>query len=101
MIHLFIGALAMAVLWLLAELARRKEIQLKWWGWLLTAMCIIYSTLVLEMIVGFIGEGAFQAALMLGLFTGFFAVIWGVLLGRFVFKSEEGTSSFSEQGATE
>jgi len=39
--------------------------------------------------VGFLGEGAPQAALVMGLVTGIFAVIWAVLLGRFVFKKME------------
>ncbi len=88
-IHLLIGALAMTAILLLANFARKNEIQLKWWHWLLTVLGILYAVFVLEMIVGFLGEGAPQAALVMGLVTGIFAVIWAVLLGRFVFKKME------------
>ena len=88
-IHLLIGALAMTAILLLANFARKNEIQLKWWHWLLTVLGILYAVFVLEMIVGFLGEGAPLAALVMGLVTGIFAVIWAVLLGRFVFKKME------------
>jgi hypothetical protein len=42
----------------------------------------------MEVIVGFFKEGAPQAALVMGLLTGIFAVIWGALLGRFVFSNQ-------------
>ena len=84
-IHLLIGALAMATLLLLVDYARKKELTLKWWHWLLTSLGIIYAIFVLELIVGFFGEGAPQAALVMGGMTGIGAVIWGVLLRRFVF----------------
>jgi hypothetical protein len=46
---------------------------------------ILYAVFVVEIIVGYLEEGAPQAALVMGLATGLFAVVWGVLLGRFVF----------------
>ena len=85
-IHLMIGALAMAGLFILIDYSRKKDIQLAWWHWLLTALGIIYSVFVLELIIGFIGEGAGQAALVMGIITGLVAVVWGVLMARFVFK---------------
>lgn len=85
LIHLFIGALAMAALFLLMGYARKNSLQLKWWHWLLTGLGVLYAVFVLELIVGFLAEGAPQAALVMGLLTGIFAVIWGVLLKRFVF----------------
>lgn len=85
LIHLFIGALAMAALFLLLDYARKNEITLKWWHWLLTVFGVLYAVFVLELIVGFLAEGAPQAALVMGLITGILAVIWGVLLKRFVF----------------
>ena len=84
-IHILIGALAMATLLLLVGYARKNELTLKWWHWLLTGLGIIYAIFVLELIVGFLGEGAPQAALVMGGMTGIVGVIWGVLLKRFVF----------------
>ena len=85
LVHLLIGGLAMAALLLLINFVRKNDLHLKWWQWILTVLCLLYAVLVLEMIVGFLAEGAPQAALVMGLVTGIFAVIWAVLLGRFVF----------------
>lgn len=88
-VHLIIGALAFAAIVFLYDYARKNEISLSWWQWLLTGLGVIYSVFVLEMIVGFLAERAPQAALVMGLITGIVAVVWGVLLGRFVFKKKE------------
>ena len=85
-VQLLIGALAFAVVAFLYEYSRRNEIALTWWQWGLTILAILYSVFVLEVFVGFLGEGAVQAAVVNGGFTGLFAVIAFVLLGRFVFK---------------
>lgn len=85
-IHLLIGALAMAGFFLLADYIRKNEMKLAWWHWALTLLGILYTAFVVEVIVGFLGEGAPQAALVMGLITGIVAIIWGVLLRRFVFK---------------
>ena len=85
MIHLLIGALAMAAMLLLVEFARRRCMVVRWWQWALTALGILYGVFVIELVVGFLAEGAGRAALVLGLITGIVAVIWGVLLRRFVF----------------
>lgn len=84
-IHLLIGALAMAGLFMLVDYTHKKEMNINWWQWFLTVLGIMYAVFVLEMIVGFLGEGAPRAALVMGLVTGIVAIIWGVLLRRFVF----------------
>ena len=85
-VQLFIGALAFAAAAFLYEYTRRNEIALNWWQWGLTILAILYSIFVLEVFVGFLGEGAVQAAIVNGGITGLFAVIAFVLLARFVFK---------------
>lgn len=86
LIHLILGALATAGLFLLMEYVRKNGMRLTWWHWLLTVLGIMYTSFVLELILGFLVEGAPQAALVMGLLTGIVAIIWGVLLGRFIFK---------------
>ena len=86
MTHLILGAVIMAGFFLLRDYLRKKAIQLNWWQWLLTVLGLLYSLFVLEVIYGFLAEGAPQAALVMGLVTGIVAVIWGVLMARFVFK---------------
>ncbi len=85
-IHLIFGALAMAAVFLLMDYASKNNLSLKWWHWTATVLGILYTMLVLEMIYGFLDEGALQAALVIGLAAGIVAVVWGVLLRRFVFK---------------
>lgn len=89
LLHLLIGALAMVSLFILMNYAQNNEMSLKWWHWLLTVLGILYAIFVVEVIAGFLCEGAPRAALVMGLITGIIAVIWGVLLGRFVFKKAE------------
>lgn len=98
MVHLIIGALAMAVFLLLVEYARRKNLVVRWWQWILTALGVMYGVFVLEVIVGFLAEDAPRAALVMGMLTGIIAVIWGVLLGRFVFtRSDKAKKQVSEE----
>ena len=83
--HLLVGIVAaLAFVWLL-NYAQKTEKTIQWWQWLLTALGFAYTIFVLEVIYGFVAEGEPQAALVMGLVTGIVAVIWGVLLGRFVF----------------
>ena len=84
-VHLLIGALAATGLLLLVDYARKNDLTLKWWHWLLTVLGILYAVFVLELIVGFFSEGVPQAALVMGGMTGIVGVVWGVLLKRFVF----------------
>jgi hypothetical protein len=85
-IQIIVGALATLGTVLLIDFARKNSLTITWWQWVLTGLGILYGVFVLEVIIGFLGEGAPQAALVMGLITGIVAVIWGVLLGRFVFK---------------
>ncbi len=84
-VHLLIGALAATVLLLLVDYARKNDLTLKWWHLLITVLGILYAVFVLELIVGFLAEGAPQAALVIGGMAGIVAIVWGVLLGRIVF----------------
>jgi hypothetical protein len=86
MSNLIIGAVTVAGFAFLLEFVRRKGIVIKWWQWLLTVLAFLYTVFVLEVITGFLSEGAPRAALVMGGILGLFAVIWGVLLLRFVFK---------------
>jgi hypothetical protein len=87
MMDILIGAAGVSGLWLLREYARRNRIQPAWWQWGLPGMGIIYSVFVLEMIHSFLSEGAARGALVMGLIFGFPALVWAVLLGRFVFSA--------------
>jgi ABC-type uncharacterized transport system permease subunit len=88
MAHLIIGAILTAVFISLILHARKKNLRITWWQWLLTIVGLLYAGFVLEVIVSFLEEGAESAALVMGLILGFFAIVWAVLLGRFVFTKK-------------
>jgi hypothetical protein len=85
-VHLIIGAVAAAALFVLVQFVQKRDLVISWWQWILTVLGLLYAVFVLEVIAGFLGEGVPQAALVMGLMTGMVAVIWGVLLGRFVYS---------------
>jgi len=86
MIHFVVGVAATVVLWLLAAYVRRNGLHLDRWRWGLTVTGIAYAVFVIEVIVAFLAEDEPRAALVMGILTGIFAVIWAVLLARFVFR---------------
>jgi len=85
LIQLLIGALVVAALWILFNYVSKRGIKILWWQWGITALGVLYAAFVVEVIVAFIQEGLLQGALVMGLATGIVAVVWGVLLSRFVF----------------
>jgi uncharacterized membrane protein len=92
MAHLIIGAILTALFISLILYARKKQRRIAWWQWLLTTLALLYAGFVLEVIVSFLEEGAERAALVMGLILGFIAIIWAVLLGRFVFTKRKSNS---------
>ena len=84
MTNLMIGAAAMAGFLLLFNYVREKKLMLSWWQWALVIFGFLYAVFVLEVIVSFLEEGSVQAALVMGTVLGFVAIVWGVLVGRFV-----------------
>jgi len=92
MAHLIISSILTALFICLILHARKKQFRVSWWQWILTILGLLYAGFVLEVIVSFLEEGAARAALVMGLALGFIAVVWAVLLGRFVFirKSKSG-----------
>ncbi len=90
MSHLLIGAVIVTGFFLLLNTIRKHNMFLSWWQWILTILGFLYATFVFELINSFLSEGAPRAALVMGIITGFIAVIWGTLLGRFVFLKKVG-----------
>ncbi len=84
--HLIVGAVAMLCFILLVNYTQKAGLKIRWWQWILTVLVFLYSIFVLEVIYGFLLEGVGRPALMMGLMLGIVAVIFGVLMGRFVFK---------------
>jgi uncharacterized membrane protein HdeD (DUF308 family) len=75
----------MAGLLMVIHFARKRKLKISWWQWMLTLLGFLYVVFVLAVIVAFISEGTPKGALVMGLILGILAVIWGILLARFVF----------------
>lgn len=88
MVHFIIGVSATIVFWWLLNYSKKNKIQITFWKKLITVLGLLYAVFVVEVIVGFIHEQELKAALVMGATTGIFAVIWGVLLRRFVFSKQ-------------
>jgi len=88
MMHLLVGAGAMLGFLSVVHYVRIRKLSVKWWEWVLTVLGIGYAVFVLEMIASFLREGAPRAALVMGVILGFIAILWGVLLARFVFDAK-------------
>lgn len=85
MAELLVGAIVAVGLYAVVHYAGRKGLVILWWQWLLTVLGFLYLVFVLEVIVSFLREGSPKAAMVNGAILGFVAVVWAVLLGRFVF----------------
>ena len=85
MVHIIVGALAMFGFLALLNYTRSSRRLVTWWQWILTVLCFLYFVFVLEMVISFIQEGAPRAALVMGIVLGFAAIVWAVILARFVF----------------
>ena len=98
MAELIIGSLATAGLIALVSITRRRMIEVAWWQWLLTVLAFLYAVFVLEVVVSFLREGMPKGAVVMGTILGFAAIVWAVLLGRFVFRKPDDSSAQIEPG---
>ncbi|KPK90584.1 hypothetical protein AMJ80_08215 [bacterium SM23_31] len=85
MVDICIGAVIIAGLLFVVDYARNRKLRIAWWQWILTILGFVYALFVLEVIVSFLAEGTVKGAVVIGVILGFIAVVWGVLLGRFIF----------------
>lgn len=91
MLNMIIGAVVISALWLIVSYTNRKGLQVAWWQWLLTILGLVLAALTLASVATFINEGAPKAALIIGGILGLTVIVWGALMGRFVFlRSNQG-----------
>jgi len=91
-IQLIIGILVTAGFFLLVNKLRQQEMKLKWWQWGAVLIGFLYTIFVLEVVVGFISEGAPRGALVNGMLTGIPGLIYFTLVYRFVLQPRRTTS---------
>jgi len=85
MAELFVGAAVAIGFYLLVQYTIRRKLTVRWWQWLVTVLGFLYLVFVLEVIVSFLREGTPKAAMVNGAILGFVAIVWAVILLRFVF----------------
>ncbi len=84
--NFLIGAGASTGFLILAHHVKTRCEPLRWWGWSLALSGVLYGAFVLAMVVAFLEEGTPKAALVQGVVFGLPAVLWGVVLARFVLR---------------
>lgn len=79
-----------ALVWIIIYV-RNKKLRLRNIDWVLISLALLYSLFVIELIISFLKEGASQAALVMGGIFGFIAIIFWVMIKRFLLteKSSE------------
>ncbi len=92
MAELIIGGIATGGFMLLVRSVRSRALAVTWWQWGLTVLGFFYGVFVLEVVVSFLEEGTPKGAAVMGTILGFVAVVWGILLGRFVFRAGQPTA---------
>lgn len=97
MADLLLGAIAAATLFLLLQYAERRQLSVVWWQWALTVLNLVYAVFVIKVILSFLDEGMPKGAIVMGSILGFGAVVWAVLLLRFVFSAPRQAATEQEE----
>ena len=85
MFYFILGVLSASLVYLFLRHVRRQQIRVKWWGWLLSSLWLLYTLFVVAMTYSLITESAGRAASVFFMVFGNASVITAVLLARFVF----------------
>jgi len=82
--HILLGILACLTIWIVVHRVKKHTIKMNYWKWALVVLVIAYSVLAIEVIFGFLAEDVPKAALVTGSVLGIPAVIFNVLIWRFM-----------------
>lgn len=89
MVHLIIGIVCTSLFFLFMQFLQKKGIIPGAGKTALILLEILYMIFVLELIYGFIMEGAVKGALVMGLIFGFPCIVAGLLLYRWILKASK------------
>jgi uncharacterized membrane protein len=84
MLEIMVGMLIIIALAWIIIYVRNKKLMLQKGGWILISLALLYSLFVTELVISFMKEGTPQAALVMGGIFGFIAIIFWVLIKRFL-----------------
>ena len=85
MFGFILGILVASLIFWLVSYVRRNKIKIRWWGWLLAGLWLLFTLFTIAMTKTLIAESAGKAALVILLIFGVISVIIAVILARFVF----------------
>lgn len=86
MFNFLLGLITMLGLVLLLRYVGEKKLEINWWQWLLTGLGFLLAVITISSIYTLFVENEAGAAQFVALVFGLLTVVWGVLLGRFVFN---------------
>jgi len=89
MFYYFLGILSAVLVCLVLGQMKRRRIKIRWWGWLLSSLWLVYTLFVIAMTFTLIQESAGRAALVSFVIFGFLSAVTAVLLFRFAFRTAE------------
>ncbi|MCP4725953.1 MAG: hypothetical protein GY863_13000 [bacterium] len=84
MTDFFIGAFITAGFILFYNYTRKKNLKLSVLHWIVIILGFLYVIFVIETVSSFISEGSYKGAAVIGCLMGFIAVIWAMLIRRFI-----------------
>ncbi len=85
MINLIMGILLASGFMYLMSLKNKRGINLSFVNWMSIIFAFGYAIFVFELVLAFVEEGTFKGAAVMGAVFGFIAVVWAVLIYRFIF----------------
>lgn len=95
LLHLLTGVFCTSLVFSIVLYASSRNKRFTVFNWVLIMAVILYLAFIIEMIAGFIEEGAPQAALVMGSIFGSVAVIGAVLVSRLIiFKNSSSTKTY-------
>jgi len=83
--YFLIGVIITVIFFLTLNYVYKHSLKVSWWQWLITLLGLAYTTFVFAIIVEFLAEGSIKGAVVMGTLMGLIAIVWAVMLKRFVF----------------
>ncbi len=84
MVEFFLGGLITSGFILFYSHTRKNGMKISIFQWMIIIAAFVYLSFVSATVVEFVEEGTFKGAAVIGCIMGFAAVIWGILINRFI-----------------
>lgn len=84
MVESLVGMIAGATFLLFLCYAKKNDLQISWWKWIIIISGFSYAVFTIEVIAALLKEGTTKGAIVVGVVMGFSAILWGVVINRFL-----------------